>query len=189
MISSATPSACKLVLGASLLVGLVVSTACGGAQSKPEAVEGVSSAEGEPQAAETNAAAAASAGANEGEGPGAGEGEGSAQSPHDRPFANSSLEAMRWIDEAIESRRRPIETCVAAARERQKTPHAEIVVELGIDQEGTLLGLKTPKSAPKDPAFLDCVRQALHGAPFPRSKSGVITLKKRFTEQAQRPAP
>ena len=104
--------------------------------------------------------------------------------PPERPFASSSLRAMRAIDDAVEPPG-PVEACVSAARSRRNTPHAEIVVEIGIDQEGSLIGLKTPKNAPKDPEFSSACAGAAR-RPLPRSKSGVITMKKRFTEQAQR---
>ncbi|WP_394823769.1 hypothetical protein [Pendulispora albinea] len=103
-----------------------------------------------------------------------------------RPFANTPQEATSYIDEAVETRHAEVETCVAAARERRKTPHAEIRVELGIDQEGTLIGVKAPKGSPEDKVLLDCIRGALSGAAFPRSKAGVITLKKTFSDQVIR---
>ncbi|WP_394833610.1 hypothetical protein LVJ94_44595 [Pendulispora rubella] len=100
-----------------------------------------------------------------------------------RPFANTSQEATEFIDEAVETRHAEAEKCVSAARERRKSPHAEIIVELGIDQEGTLIGVKGPKGQVQDKVLFDCIRDALLGAPFPRSKAGVITLKKTFSDQ------
>ncbi|WP_394844067.1 hypothetical protein LZC95_44315 [Pendulispora brunnea] len=100
-----------------------------------------------------------------------------------RPFANTAQEATEFIDEALETRHVEVEKCVAAARERRKSPHAEIIVELGIDQEGTLIGVKGPKGQVHDKVLFDCIRDALLGAPFPRSKAGVITLKKTFSDQ------
>jgi len=100
-----------------------------------------------------------------------------------RPFANTPQEATEFIDEAVETRHADVEKCVAAARERRKSPHAELVVELGIDQEGTLVGVKGPKGQVQDKVLFDCIRDALLGAPFPRSKAGVITLKKTFSDQ------
>ena len=103
-----------------------------------------------------------------------------------RPFANTSQEATEYIDEAVETRHAAIDVCVGAARERRKTPHVEVSLELGIDQEGTLIGVKAPKGTLQDKVLFDCIRDALVGAPFPRSKAGVITLKKTFSDQVIR---
>jgi hypothetical protein len=72
--------------------------------------------------------------------------------------------------------------CVEEARARRKEPHAKIVLELGIDQEGALIGVKAPKGTATDEALLACVREALRDAPFPRSHAGVITVKKTFED-------
>jgi hypothetical protein len=183
-------------LGYGALALVLLTAACGGSTAKPEASspnapvasaspDDTGAAHSEAKdggtAAPTAATESVDAGAS-GTAPATGKGD-------DRPFAASSLEATHLIDEAVENRRHEMEKCAIAARERRKTPHAEIVVELGIDQEGSLIGVKSPKGAPKDKVLLDCVRECLVGAPFPRSKSGVITLKKRFTEQVVKPAP
>jgi hypothetical protein len=88
------------------------------------------------------------------------------------------------IDDAITSRVNELSACVDAARERRKSPHEKIVVEIGIDQEGHLLGVKLPKSEKKDDALVTCILDALRPAPFPRSHSGVITVRKTFEDKA-----
>ena len=106
-----------------------------------------------------------------------------APAPEARPFASNGAEATSMIDDAVEKKAGPILKCVEAARTRRKTPHGKIAIEIGIDQEGTLIGVKTAKGQPKDGALDDCMRQALADAPFPRSHAGVITLTKTFEDQ------
>jgi hypothetical protein len=88
------------------------------------------------------------------------------------------------IDDAITSRVDDVTACVDAARARRKSPHEKIVVEIGIDQEGHMLGVKLPKGEKPDKALVDCVLTALRQAPFPRSHSGVITVRKTFEDKA-----
>ncbi|MEO6420339.1 MAG: hypothetical protein ABIP39_13060 [Polyangiaceae bacterium] len=100
----------------------------------------------------------------------------------ERPLAKTSAEATGFIDEAINQRQPQLVKCVAEARERLKDVHAPLATEIGIDQEGILIGVKTPKDATLDTKLNDCVRTALQGAPFPRSTAGVITVKKSFSD-------
>jgi hypothetical protein len=100
----------------------------------------------------------------------------------ERPMAKTSAEATAFIDEAVNQRQPQLAKCVAEARERIKDAHAPLATEIGIDQEGALIGVKTPKGSTLDLKLNDCVREALQGAPFPRSKAGVITVKKSFTD-------
>ena len=106
-----------------------------------------------------------------------------ASAPPAHPFANNAVEATSLIDDAINSRANEIMQCVDAARERRKTPHAKLIVEVGIDQEGHMLGVKLPKGEKADKTFVDCVLAALNGAPFPRSHAGVITVRKTFEDK------
>jgi len=100
----------------------------------------------------------------------------------ERPMAKTSAEATAFIDEAVNQRQPRLAKCVAEARERLKDAHAPLATEIGIDQEGVLIGVKTPKGSTFDAKLNDCVREALQGAPFPRSKAGVITVKKSFSD-------
>jgi hypothetical protein len=77
-----------------------------------------------------------------------------------------------------------LSACVEDARTRRKNAHEKIVVEIGIDQEGHMLGVKLPKGEKNDKALVDCVLGALRAAPFPRSHSGVITVRKTFEDKA-----
>jgi hypothetical protein len=100
-----------------------------------------------------------------------------------RPFAHNAEEATSFIDDAITSRSNDLVTCVNDARTRHKDIHAKIVVEIGIDQEGHLLGVKMPKGVKNDKPLTDCFLAALHGAPFPRSHAGVVTVRRTFEDK------
>src|SRR5271169_3194740 len=104
--------------------------------------------------------------------------------PPEHPFAATSLDATNMIDAAIDARAAQLVKCVEAARPRRKDPHAKILVEVGLDQEGHLLGVKPPKGALADPDLYACAQAALQGANFPRSHAGIITVVKTFEEQA-----
>ena len=100
-----------------------------------------------------------------------------------RPFAKDPASAEAMIDDAIDSRHSAMDKCATDARKRGKDPHKKISLLIGIDQEGNLLGVKRPsKKDNEDEALLTCVRAALHGAPFPKSHAGVITIKKTYEE-------
>ena len=86
------------------------------------------------------------------------------------------------IDDAVDGKREAILKCVEDARKRRNEPGARIEVDMGIDQQGVLIGVKTPKGQKDDPKLNECVHQALTGAPFPRSNAGVITVRKAFSE-------
>ncbi len=104
--------------------------------------------------------------------------------PPDHPFAATAAEATTLIDAAIDAKIRDLARCVETARSRRKNPHEKISVEVGIDEQGHLLGVKAPPGGPKDPDLYACVQQALTGANFPTSHAGIITVTKTFEEQA-----
>jgi hypothetical protein len=59
------------------------------------------------------------------------------------------------------------------------------MVDIGIDQEGTLLGVVAPNAAKQgvlDPELRQCLIATLHGLPFPRSHAGVITVRQTFSD-------
>jgi hypothetical protein len=153
-----------------VFVALGLFVACGGSKTAPAAVE--------PQAASATASPSAP-------GPGGATDGGTATTASgggERPFAKSGAEASELIDKTVESRHDRVKKCIDEVRARRKDPHAKIVVELGIDQEGMLIGVKAPKGAINDDALFACVRDALRDAPFPRSHAGVITVKKSFED-------
>jgi hypothetical protein len=102
----------------------------------------------------------------------------------ERPFASTPAEATSFIDAAIDAKAADLVRCVEAARARRKNPHQKISVEVGIDEQGHLMGVKAPPAGPKDPDFYACVQTALTGANFPTSHAGIITVTKSFEEQA-----
>lgn len=110
-----------------------------------------------------------------------------APAPVAHPFAKDAAQATSLIDDAIETRHDAIVNCVQAARTRRGDSRARIEFDLGVDQEGALMGVKTPKGVKDDPQLNTCIRDALKGAPFPRSNAGVITVRKGFSDQAVYP--
>jgi len=104
--------------------------------------------------------------------------------PPEKPFAHNAEEATSFIDDAVTSRSNDLVACVNDARTRKKDVHAKIVVEIGIDEEGHLLGVQMPKGVKRDKPLVDCILTALRGAPFPRSHAGVITVRRTFEDKA-----
>jgi hypothetical protein len=98
------------------------------------------------------------------------------------PFAKTGAEASELIDKAVDSRHDALKKCIDEARARRNDPHAKMVLELGIDQEGVLIGVKAPKGALADQALFTCAKDALRDAPFPRSHAGVVTVRKTFED-------
>lgn len=122
----------------------------------------------------TNAAGASSAG----------DGGADGSAPVVRPFASTPLEAQSLIQEQVDVHMKTLWKCVGDYRTRKGDPHKAVVVDVGIDQEGTLLGVMSTstKQGDLDPALRDCIFGTLHGLPFPRSHSGVITVRQTFTD-------
>jgi hypothetical protein len=104
--------------------------------------------------------------------------------PPDHPFAATASEATALIDAAVDSRSSSVTPCIMAARAHRKNPHDKIQVEIGIDEQGHLFGVKAPRGAPSDPDLFACVQGALTGANFPKSHAGIITVTKTFEDQA-----
>jgi hypothetical protein len=98
----------------------------------------------------------------------------------ERPFAGSTAEATSLISGVVEKKHAEIATCVRGHRARKKLEHQRVSVSFGIDQEGKLLGVTT--KGKEDAELKSCLIDALKGAPFPRSHSGVITVTKTYEE-------
>jgi hypothetical protein len=164
-----------MMKAASRVAAAMMCVACGGAPKEPaQGANGAggAGAGGGAQADASTEGAAMSVDAGPAQPP-----------PPEHPFAKTAAEATGLIDDAIMSRAARLNKCVEDVRARRKDPHAKVQVEIGIDQEGTLLGVKTPKGQTEDKGFNDCVQNALTKAPFPRSHAGVITVKKTFEDQ------
>jgi hypothetical protein len=103
----------------------------------------------------------------------------------ERPFAKTALEAQSLIQALIDAHIKPLWKCVEQLRAAKGDPHKAVTVDIGIDQEGNLLGVTTvnAKQGGLDPTTRDCMFGALHGLPFPRSHSGVITVRQSFTDE------
>jgi hypothetical protein len=107
-----------------------------------------------------------------------------AATPAPRPFANTPLEAQSLIQEQIDGRMKVLWKCVGDYRTKIGDPHKPLAVDIGIDQEGTLVGVASPN--PKkdlDPVLRECMMGALRGLPFPRSHAGIITVRQTFKDQ------
>jgi len=141
------------VAGATLLASTL---ACGGSQAKPN----------EPAVVVGDAGAEAAA------------------VPVERPFASTPLEAQTMIQAAIDARMKTLWKCVEDYRTRTGDPHRALTLNVGIDQEGHLFGVTAadPKHPDLEPALKDCVLNTLRGAPFPRSHTGVITVRQVFQD-------
>jgi len=110
------------------------------------------------------------------------------QPPPERPFAKTPLEAQTMIQEQITARMNTLWKCVEDYRVASGDPHKAIVIDVGIDQEGQLLGVATanPKAGTLAPSLRDCVMRALRAARFPRSHAGVIAVRQSFQDAAVR---
>src|SRR6185369_3891491 len=118
----------RMIWGASLVVTSMSFVACGGSGRG-----GAGSSSTTPGSAPSSASPAAKAEADAG--PSA------VDAAVPRPFAKTSLEATQLIDAAISSRQKELDACAQAARSRRKDPHAKIVMDIGIDSEGTFIGV------------------------------------------------
>jgi hypothetical protein len=128
-------------------------------------------------------AVATSAG-NAGSGPGdGGLADAAPLAPVEHPFAKSAAEATDLIQNALETRMGQMWKCIDAKRARAKNPHLYVVVNIGIDQEGTLIGVSALKQADTDETLNHCLMDALDRSPWPKSHAGIITVKQEFTDK------
>ena len=128
---------------------------------------------------DTSAAASSSAKASDAQPADAGTEAGS-----DRAFAASAAEATALITDAVDKKQSEIAKCVQEYRFRTHLAHAKVSVNMGIDQEGRLIGVTLPKNK-EDKELTACVQKELKDAKFPRSHAGVITITRTFQEMVQ----
>jgi hypothetical protein len=102
----------------------------------------------------------------------------------ERPFASTALEAQSLIQKQIDEKRKALWKCVEDYRARIGDPHRAVTVDIGLDQEGHLIGVADTAHGGLDPALGECMTQILRLAPFPRSHTGVITVKQVFQDAA-----
>ena len=107
----------------------------------------------------------------------------------ERPIAKSPMEAQSLIQVTIDEQMTALWRCVKDYRSRVNDPHREVLVDIGIDQEGILMGVTTatPKKGELEPALKQCLFVALHGQPFPRSHAGVISVRESFQDLSVSP--
>lgn len=164
-------SASRVVLVAMALLvapALVATTSagCGTPSSTPGAAAAPGAASAKDGAGDGGAASAADA------------------APAARPFAGSAVEATQLIGAAVDKKSAEVQKCVVEYRARKNLPRERVSIQLGIDQEGRLLGATLPKGK-TDTVLSDCVQKALADAPFPRSHTGVISITKSYEEIVQ----
>jgi hypothetical protein len=102
----------------------------------------------------------------------------------DRPFAASAAEATQLITDAVDKKQQEIAKCVQQYRFRTHLAHEKVSVNIGIDQEGRLIGVTLPKNK-EDKELTACVQKELKDSKFPRSHAGVITITRTFQEMVQ----
>jgi hypothetical protein len=107
--------------------------------------------------------------------------------PVEHPFAKTTTEATTFIQTDLDARMKQMWKCVDAKRARANNPHLYVVVNIGIDQEGTLVGVSALKQADTDEVLNRCLMDALRGAPWPKSHAGIITVKQEFTDKPIQP--
>jgi hypothetical protein len=103
----------------------------------------------------------------------------------ERPFAGSATEATQLVSAAIDKHREEMGACVNAYKTRKKLGRARVEVQVGIDQEGNLLGATLKGGKAQDEELTTCVQRALATAQFPRSHAGVISVTKVYEEMLQ----
>jgi hypothetical protein len=144
----------------------------------------VLSCAGVPSSAAAPAPAAAPAGGAAGAGAPGDAGVAVADAKVERPFAKTAVEAQALIQEQIDAHIKPLWKCVEQLRAAKGDQHKAVAVDIGIDQEGNLIGVTTPNAkGDLDPTMRDCMFAALHGLPFPRSHSGIITVRQSFKDE------
>jgi hypothetical protein len=104
----------------------------------------------------------------------------------ERPFARTPSEATAIIQHEIDSRMATLWKCVQVYRTANRDAHQTISVNLGIDEDGNLLGVASgdPKKGDIPPPVRTCILKSLHDAAFPRSHAGIITVRQTFQDTA-----
>ena len=94
--------------------------------------------------------------------------------PKERPFANTPLEAQSLIQEQIDAHMTPLLEVRERLPPKKGDPHKPVVVDVGIDQEGNLLGVTSPniKKGDLDPVMRDCMTDGPSWASVPQESRG-----------------
>ncbi len=104
----------------------------------------------------------------------------------ERPFAHTANEATGIIQQEIDSRMGALWKCVQVYRAANRDAHQTITVNLGIDEDGNLLGVASgdPKHPDVPAPVRSCIMKSLRDASFPRSHAGIITVRQTFQDTA-----
>jgi hypothetical protein len=99
------------------------------------------------------------------------------------------MEAQALVQSEIDGQMTALWKCVADYRTRVNDGRREVLVDVGIDQDGMLIAVKTatPNKGDLEPVLKDCLSAALRGRPFPRSSAGFITVRESFRDPAVSP--
>ncbi len=104
--------------------------------------------------------------------------------PAQHPFARTAFDAEIAIRKEIHARNKALWDCVDDYRGRIGQRHRVVEVDIGIDQEGGLLGVIDTDHAhgSLEPRLKACLIDVLRGAPYPRSHAGVINVRWKFAD-------
>jgi hypothetical protein len=177
MARTGSPVALGLMLSLSMTMMATSTTACGPAAKGSTSPTGAATSGASPTGDGANAPGSSAASSAEPVEPPEDD------RPVEKPFAKTSTEATSMMDDAVEKKQKRINKCVDEYRKRKGEPMAKLIVKIGVDQEGNLIGV-TSKPTDADAPALDCIRVALKRAPFPKSHAGVIEITKTFEYQA-----
>src|SRR5262245_4037386 len=75
----------------------------------------------------------------------------------ERPFAKSAAEATQLITDAVDKKQKGVAKCVQQYRFRTHLAHERVSVNIGIDQEGQIIGVLLPKGK-EDKELTACVQ-------------------------------
>jgi hypothetical protein len=102
--------------------------------------------------------------------------------PH--PFAKTAFEAEIAIRKEIHARNKALWDCVDDYRGRIGQRHQVVEVDIGIDQEGGLLGVidTDHKHGSIEGTLKACMIGVLRSAPYPSSHAGVINVRWKFAD-------
>jgi len=99
-----------------------------------------------------------------------------------QPFPRRFIKALGLVKRSAAEVNRELKL-LDAKRARAKDSHLYVVVNIGIDQEGTLIGVSALKQADTDEVLNRCIMDSLQGVPWPKSHAGVITVKQEFKDK------
>jgi hypothetical protein len=99
------------------------------------------------------------------------------------------MEAQAMVQAEIDGQMTVLWRCVEEYRARVKDTGRDVLIDVSIDQDGMLMGVKTatPNKGDLEPVLKECLSAALRGRPFPRYSAGNITVRESFRDAAVHP--